>query len=905
MNPWMRNLLCGGGGGGGPVLPPAGRTMLANLKSSLILDEGTGNPTWSRATKAWGFNELGYLEELASGCAFFGGARLVRNLAPKSEVINAGWGLGGVTASDANTLLESAGGTVHQLSTQISALGTYLLEVWIKRGAGATRHVRLEVSSSDTARVNFNLDTGAVASIFQNGALSLINYGADASVDAGGYRRFYIRVNASASASSTFYPARLTESLNGPISYSGDGTSSILISKVKISDVTGYDASYVPEYVSIGVPLNTVRTTSEDFSDAAWTKTTLTVSGTNTVVCANSTSVQRLSQETSGAAAPPTVIGQSYMFCARVGYVTNGVRYLQLTLTSGGFGTGQYCNFDLTTGTLSATGCTATATAVDGLANTWDISIRATATGAGSYDICNIVPVNSLADTRLPSFVGDGIKSFSMLRAWSANVSQFAAGYVHPYYRVGTGTNVFFGAGIDGAKYFETDWQGAPIPAANLLGFRREAAAINNLMSSRDFTAQLRAAMDAQYWVASTTGTTKVTNGDFPSDTSGWTIIGAGSATVVGAKLRLDSTAAIVQANQVISGLTVGKMYQVQADITKVSGSAFLYTYIYTDSVGTTTCATRARNATGAVSYCFVAVATDQAIRLSNVTVGNVWDIDNVTITECTIKAETTATGLDGIANTATTLTAAAAGAIILQPITLASAVRCASAYVKRRTGTGTISFTQDGGSTWTDITSQINGSTWSRVQITATLANPSVGFKISTSGDAIDVDCVQNEAGAAATSPIVTTTAAVTRDADSLTYQTASNIDFAVGTLYCEARFASSLTTRRAVLVGPDGYSYINSGDANTLWKAYDGTNIVSKSGLSDISTAKRKRVVSWGTGLKVTGDGISPASGSFDGAFGSGSSMEIGQNINGYIGPVAIYNYQMTDAELQAITT
>jgi hypothetical protein len=69
------------------------------------------------------------LEELDSGCAVFGGARLVRNLAPKSEVINAGWGLGGVTASDANTLLESAGGTVHQLSTQISALGTYLLEV--------------------------------------------------------------------------------------------------------------------------------------------------------------------------------------------------------------------------------------------------------------------------------------------------------------------------------------------------------------------------------------------------------------------------------------------------------------------------------------------------------------------------------------------------------------------------------------------------------------------------------------------------------------------------------------------------------------------------------------------------------------------------------------------------------
>ena len=66
-------------------------TFYAPLETSLILQRGTGDPTWSRATKAWGFNELGYLEELASGCAFFGGARLVRNLAPNSEVINAGW----------------------------------------------------------------------------------------------------------------------------------------------------------------------------------------------------------------------------------------------------------------------------------------------------------------------------------------------------------------------------------------------------------------------------------------------------------------------------------------------------------------------------------------------------------------------------------------------------------------------------------------------------------------------------------------------------------------------------------------------------------------------------------------------------------------------------------------------
>jgi hypothetical protein len=273
--------------------------------------------------------------------------------------------------------------------------------------------------------------------------------------------------------------------------------------------------------------------------------------------------------------------------------------------------------------------------------------------------------------------------------------------------------------------------------------------------------------------------------------------------------------------------------------------------------------------------------------------------------TKTNITAAKTATGLDGIANTATTLTATAADAIILQPISLTSAARCASAYVKRKTGAGTISFTQDG-TNWTDITALINSSTWSRVQITATLANPSVGFKIGTSGDAIDVDVVQNEAGAVATSLILTTTAAVTRNAESLTYQTASNIDTAVGTMVGKVRSENINSQRNIIAIGTTGYSYINTGRPSTAWRGYDGTNIVEKTGLDDITTGIRTRVVSWGgAGLKVTGNGLTPASGAFDGAFGNGTSIEVGKDLGGYVGDIAIYNYQMTDAELQALTT
>jgi hypothetical protein len=190
-------------------------------------------------------------------------------------------------------------------------------------------------------------------------------------------------------------------------------------------------------------------------------------------------------------------------------------------------------------------------------------------------------------------------------------------------------------------------------------------------------------------------------------------------------------------------------------------------------------------------------------------------------------------------------------------------------------------------------------------VQITSTLVDPSTGFKISTSGDAIDVDCVQNEAGPVATSPIVTTTATVTRNADSLTYQTAGNIDFAVGTLFATALSNIASATRGVVYVG-SSYFGPTSAVSTTLFRISDGTTILTKSGLSDISTGSRKRAGSWGgDGLKLTGDGLAPSVVAFDGSFGNGALINIGEGLNGYMRNVAIYNYQMTDAELQAITT
>lgn len=143
-------------------------------------------------------------------------------------------------------------------------------------------------------------------------------------------------------------------------------------------------------------------------------------------------------------------------------------------------------------------------------------------------------------------------------------------------------------------------------------------------------------------------------------------------------------------------------------------------------------------------------------------------DLTNAAWTKSNVTAALDQVGADGVAASATSLTATAGNGTVLQAITLGSSARFQSAYVKRLTGTGTINMTMDNGSTWTAITVT---SSYTRLTIpTQTLANPTVGFRIVTSGDAIAVDFAQNEnTGAAASSPIPTTTVAVTRAADQI----------------------------------------------------------------------------------------------------------------------------------------
>lgn len=177
-------------------------------------------------------------------------------------------------------------------------------------------------------------------------------------------------------------------------------------------------------------------------------------------------------------------------------------------------------------------------------------------------------------------------------------------------------------------------------------------------------------------------------------------------------------------------------------------------------------------------------------------------DLTNAAWTKSNLTTAQTSTGIDGVTNSCTRCTASAGNGTALQAVVIASAAKAFGVWIKRVTGTGEIDITLDNGSTWTNITSQINASTFTLVQATQTLANPTVGIRVVTSADAIDVDVAQLEDGAAFSStPIPTTAAAVTRNADILSYPFVMST--AQGTMF--AQWVSSAASGTQIILSSE----------------------------------------------------------------------------------------------------
>lgn len=275
-------------------------------------------------------------------------------------------------------------------------------------------------------------------------------------------------------------------------------------------------------------------------------------------------------------------------------------------------------------------------------------------------------------------------------------------------------------------------------------------------------------------------------------------------------------------------------------------------------------------------------------------------DFTNAAWVKTNIDAALDQTGVDGIVviDTASSLTATAANGTCFQTITLAAASRTFSVYVKRIEGTGVVEITRDGGSTYTDITSLINDSTYTRVAIRGTsVLNPAVGFRIVTLGDAIAVDYAQDETGGEETSPIYTATTSATRAADSLTYQTASNFSDTAGGIY--ARFTNLNWSIATGYIG-SATTGLHRITTNSGVSALDGTNTVN--GPTGTPDAGEDLGIFWqSSDLKAAANGTLATAGTYDGSFGLSN---IAVQPNCAVRDLYIWTAAVSDTDITALT-
>jgi hypothetical protein len=195
---------------------------------------------------------------------------------------------------------------------------------------------------------------------------------------------------------------------------------------------------------------------------------------------------------------------------------------------------------------------------------------------------------------------------------------------------------------------------------------------------------------------------------------------------------------------------------------------------------------------------------TNRALWCRDATQSN-WTKTNITSTK-------DQTGIDGVVNSASSLTASEDNATCIQSITLASGSRTSSIFLKRLTGTGIVQATLDG-STWSTV--DLSDAEWRRVSLSGSVTNPCVGVRLATSGDAVAMDFAQIEDGAFATSPILTTGATATRAADNASLIGETFRSFYVeGPGFAAAKFSSFYSTNVNQYIAPFTIcsNYLNS---------------------------------------------------------------------------------------------
>jgi polysaccharide lyase-like protein len=295
-------------------------------------------------------------------------------------------------------------------------------------------------------------------------------------------------------------------------------------------------------------------------------------------------------------------------------------------------------------------------------------------------------------------------------------------------------------------------------------------------------------------------------------------------------------------------------------------------------------------------------------------------DLTKPTWEKAGLTATLTATGIDRSANNASTLTATADDGTIRQSIALSFGERTLSAFIRRRSGSGPVTISYDGGATWMPcaVTSDFQRCTATSDNV----GNPNIVIKIASRGDSIDVDFVQFEGQRSATSPIHTLTAPLTRAMDVVTISGNAAAPMKSGTFSIVIEGAGSAagnfkrntaklmaTSTASVVTVPYEANVVATYNATApvFFTAVLGTG--KSSLLSQGSMAKPFRIgasTSNAAGVSLVGDGGKVVTNPKGFSAGNDAWYLGGEDglYSGYISRLTIWDTKLADGTLQSLT-
>lgn len=287
--------------------------------------------------------------------------------------------------------------------------------------------------------------------------------------------------------------------------------------------------------------------------------------------------------------------------------------------------------------------------------------------------------------------------------------------------------------------------------------------------------------------------------------------------------------------------------------------------------------------------------------------------------TKTNMTAALNATGIDGTASAACTLTATGANATVMQALPVASALYTFSVFLKRVTGSGTIQITNDGGSTYATVTvtDTVN---YVRVSRNQTLV-PTIGIKISTSGDAIIADFAQCEGvNGYVSSPIYTTTAIATRAPDVVTVNNPPALTSGTYTLFASGspEAPTNAANVQCLLTISDGTNanrfmlrrLQGTGVVQEVWTVSGSELAVSGAAWAQ-NTAGKAAAAAAAADQAISFNGAAVVTGAQAGAPGGMNVINVGSDSSSvnqpdfYLTRVAVWLTRQSNANLQTFST